>query len=294
LSGACCDGCDYRPSSRICDVAAQSRYTCYWGTGCGDDVGFQERDRYCTGSSASCPSSGNLGGWYPQPATVQDACTGSEQCAGGDPTCNYEYCACVAYCGDLICDPPCGEDQYNCVGDCGYDITVETRIDVLDIAIAGVDLDLDGVVKTTDGSGLTVYRITSDPHDITTEDPIGPRPFSHFWDHDANVDCNEDDPFDTADNPYTFNMGTCDRTMTAWYKVFTRIENSTGNPNFIDYNGFTISGYLLREDSNAPHITTNIDLEYYDGSYVLLKVQKLEQHSFQAIGFMLARLVKET
>ena len=85
-SGTCCDGCDYKSSSTVCDTDADCEYGCPWGTSCGDDVGERCRDRYCSGSSASC--NGSLGSW--KSWSVADSCSAMETCAYGDGSCNYD------------------------------------------------------------------------------------------------------------------------------------------------------------------------------------------------------------
>jgi len=132
-----------------------------------------------------------------------------------------------------------------------------------------VKITVDGNTKYTDSSGIVTYSLSPGSHSITAEDPTNGRPFSHFWDHDKNVDCNQNDPLDTPSNPYTFTMASCQRTITVWYKVFTYIKNSAGQKGAIDFDGSKISGYLLREDDKPLHYPggTTIKLYYYDGSW---------------------------
>jgi len=258
------------------DLLSECALSCTW-QGCGTDAcpadgcyGLEDRtypatcDQTCSGGSCQpCTCS---------PITSVD-CSLNANLDGDALPCN---CDCDGYdvpettangnCADGK-DNDCDGNQDSNDPNCAQALTVDTRIDVLNTIISGVTVNVDGDVKTSDGSGIATYLLAQGAHSISVEDPTGSRPFSHFWDHDANVDCVEDDPFDTADNPLSFNMAACTRTITAWYKVFTHFENSTGIWNSIDYDGYTVSGYLLREDNNPLHYEGNIQLEYFDGSW---------------------------
>jgi hypothetical protein len=76
----------------------------------------------------------------------------------------------------------------------GYTLTVEARIDKLDTVMQNVRVTVDGVTKYS----TATYSLAAGSHSISAEDPTGSRPFSHFYDHDANADCNQNDPYDTA------------------------------------------------------------------------------------------------
>jgi uncharacterized protein (TIGR02145 family) len=84
-SGACCDGCNYRPSSYVCDSTYQTDYGCPWGTGCGDDVGVRYKTRKCSGSSSSC--NGTISAWGSY--STYDNCASTETCTNNDSSCNY-------------------------------------------------------------------------------------------------------------------------------------------------------------------------------------------------------------
>jgi hypothetical protein len=149
-----------------------------------------------------------------------------------------------------------------------YTLTVETKIDVLFTSLPNIKVNVSNNVKYTDNSGIATYSLSPGTYTITAENFVGNnRPFSHFWDHDKNVDCNQNDALDTSTNPYTFTMASCERTITIWYKVFTHFENSAHTQGEIDYDGTKISGYLLREDNQPLHIDVSISLSYYDGSW---------------------------
>ena len=189
-------------------------------------------------------------------------CTSSctwQDCGSTDESCYCENGQCKACPSGYKCS------NYECVEE-KYTLTVETRIDVLDKPLHGVKVTVDGITKYSDGAEVT-YSLRPGSHTITAEDPAGSRPFSHFWDHDANVDCNQNDPYDTDNNPYTFTMDSCQRTITVWYKVFTHFENSAGESGKIDYDGYKISGYLLREDGKPLHYSATVKLYYYDTSW---------------------------
>jgi hypothetical protein len=151
-----------------------------------------------------------------------------------------------------------------------YLLTVDTMTDVTNAILSGVDITVGGVTKTTDASGIVRFNITQGNILITAESPFGTRPFSHFWDHDANVDCTQDDPLDISSNPYSFNTNNCDRDITTWYKAFTYFENSGGTQDEIDYDGAKISGYLFREDDNPLHYDGIVNLYYFDGIWVFI------------------------
>jgi hypothetical protein len=132
-SGPCCDGCNYRSSTYVCDTWTETDYGCPWGTDCGDDVGVRTRTnkRYCSGTSASCNGTVSYGSWSSW--SVADNCSSDEKCADNDPTCNYDSrCAVTEYlnCGyDANCNDVCGwynkscirvEDQFDRVGYYNY------------------------------------------------------------------------------------------------------------------------------------------------------------------------------
>lgn len=98
-SGACCDGCNYFPSTTICAATVAYEYLCSGGTACGADAYVREQHRYCSGSSAACD--GTLAWTTP---TVIDDCTSTETCAPGDSTCNTTAsCSCACTVG-ACCD----------------------------------------------------------------------------------------------------------------------------------------------------------------------------------------------
>ena len=72
-SGPCCDGCYFLSSSTVC----ATEYRCT-SSGCG--AAYQKRDRYCSGSSASCD--GSWTSWQ----TIQD-CSSKEKCYLTSPHC---------------------------------------------------------------------------------------------------------------------------------------------------------------------------------------------------------------
>jgi hypothetical protein len=110
-----------------------------------------------------------------------------------------------------------------------------------------VNVNVSGVVKPTNASGIAEFDLIQGlVYSINVDDPfmdvLGPRPFSHFWDHDCN-DTNAGLSKDTESNPYTFTMHGRERDISAFYKTFTKMNN-------LNYNSGVISGKLQNE-SNA-------------------------------------------
>jgi hypothetical protein len=86
-SGVCCDGCDYRPPSYVCDGQYSIDYGCPDGEGNsypGSDVYKRVKKRYCSGSSSSC--TGSISDWFNW--VVYDSCSSDEYCTEDDPSCN--------------------------------------------------------------------------------------------------------------------------------------------------------------------------------------------------------------
>jgi len=96
-SGVCCDGCDYRPSTYVCESNAEVKYVCA-GTDCGDDVYRQKKDRYCDGVSSGC--NGSLSSWS-SPSVYTD-CDNTETCSPGSSSC----VSCLGPAGDI---PSCSD-----------------------------------------------------------------------------------------------------------------------------------------------------------------------------------------
>lgn len=112
-SGACCDGCNYRPSSYTCNSNLQTDYSCYWGTACGNDVGVRYFRQNCTGTSSTCSGTTYWTGY-----SVSDYCGSTEKCIEDVSTCSYaSTCDCV--CSSGVCCDGCNyrPSGYDC-GDC--------------------------------------------------------------------------------------------------------------------------------------------------------------------------------
>lgn len=111
-SGPCCDGCNFRPSTYICQT--NTELSCHWGTDCGSDVAQRTQNRYCSGMSASC--NGAYDSWSDY--TVSIDCAPNQNCstASSVPTCvlNLACGACVHTCsiGQTRCE---GGRIYNCI-----------------------------------------------------------------------------------------------------------------------------------------------------------------------------------
>ncbi|MBU4022951.1 hypothetical protein KJ591_01150, partial [Patescibacteria group bacterium] len=98
-SGDCCDGCNYRSSSYVCNTWTQYNYQCT-GTACGNDAQSQSRTntQKCTGSSASCTGSITYG-TYSSWSTIDDCSLTTEKCT----TDNSTYASCYS---DASCSVP--------------------------------------------------------------------------------------------------------------------------------------------------------------------------------------------
>ena len=98
-TGVCCDGCNYWPSSYVCDSQYAVDYGCPDGEGypyCGADVKKRYKTQKCSGSEdTTCTGSVSDWGSY----TLHDDCTSTETCADDDSTCNYTA-ACDITCSD--------------------------------------------------------------------------------------------------------------------------------------------------------------------------------------------------
>jgi hypothetical protein len=114
-SGACCDGCNYRPSSYVCDSTYQTDYGCPWGTGCGDDVGVRYKTRKCSGSSSSC--NGTISAWGSY--STYDNCASTETCTNNDSSCNYTP-SCNCDCTSGACCDGCNYRPSSYVCDSTY------------------------------------------------------------------------------------------------------------------------------------------------------------------------------
>lgn len=88
-SGACCDGCNYRPSTWICATGKKIQYGCPWGLSCGSDVGVRVKKelRYCSGNSSNCDGKIVNLGWSDW--KVADSCSPNEVCSVGNKFCHY-------------------------------------------------------------------------------------------------------------------------------------------------------------------------------------------------------------
>jgi len=166
-------------------------------------------------------------------------------------------------------------------------LTVETQVDATGLSLSNVQLTIDGNSNSTNSSGLIELMLVSGSHTIKVNN-VGTRIFSHFWDHDCD-DINEGWYLDTFGWPIfgTYNFEIFDRTqeITLFYKTFTKITDTAGNPNTFEYDGSTIKGKLLDENNNAivpgpgnyhpvcedssgRHavvVDKNVTLEYFDG-----------------------------
>ena len=108
-SGVCCDGCNYRPSSYICNSNLQTDYSCPWGTGCGNDVGVRHLQQYCSGSSTTCNGATSWTGY----SLYDDCITTSERCVEDVSSCTPD-----ASCAGTVCTPN------GCNGNCPAGCTV--------------------------------------------------------------------------------------------------------------------------------------------------------------------------
>jgi hypothetical protein len=155
-------------------------------------------------------------------------------------------------------------------------LNVQTRIDDIDLPISNVQVTLDGSTRSS-LNGEASYVMIPGSHILTSQLQVAGRPFTHFWDHDYDNNCNELGAGynDTANNPHTFTSGFCNRTITALYKVFTAFTNST-NPaqptGMLNFTGSMISGYLFKENASGSFVNplpnpATVELSYYNGTW---------------------------
>ncbi len=174
-------------------------------------------------------------------------------------------------------------------------LTVMTfRDDSTSTPVQNVSVTFDGTTKSSGIPGIAEFLIKGTNHNLIVEDPKGNRPFSHFWDSDC--DQNYINYYlDNISNPFNFKTWDRDRNITAFYKSFTNITNSSGANNAFDYDytGYAISGKLLDERGmlimyhpitgqyRTKHdicedptrrldnifVNRNVSLQYFDGSW---------------------------
>ena len=89
-TGPCCDGCNYRLSSYVCNDEVTTDFKCA-GSSCGDDAQKMTQVRYCSGSSAQCNGSTSWGEW-----TTHENCGSDEKCDSDNET--YSSCSTNASC----------------------------------------------------------------------------------------------------------------------------------------------------------------------------------------------------
>lgn len=90
ISGPCCDGCYYKPSTVGCNFEFQTEYGCPWGLGCSVDVGRKTRTKlqYCSGISSQC--NGRWSDWLDfSDWVISDYCSSNEVCVAGNTQCQY-------------------------------------------------------------------------------------------------------------------------------------------------------------------------------------------------------------
>ena len=84
-SGLCCDGCNYKPDTDVCNTHYATDYGCPDGTGCGQDVKVRYKQQYCPGDGPDCTGDvdASWGSW-----SLADNCETWETCTDDDSTCN--------------------------------------------------------------------------------------------------------------------------------------------------------------------------------------------------------------
>jgi hypothetical protein len=149
-------------------------------------------------------------------------------------------------------------------------------VDYIDVPINNVQVTFDGSTNTVNGAAVYVMPFGS--HSISTQNLVGNRFFTHFWDHDYDNNCNEAalGYNDTANNPHTFASSfSCNRTITDWYKVLTAFKNSSSTTQpvgTLNFTGSMITGYLLRENTtlslvDAMPYDAQVEISYNDSAW---------------------------
>ncbi|MDI6825827.1 MAG: hypothetical protein QMD36_01370 [Candidatus Aenigmarchaeota archaeon] len=170
---------------------------------------------------------------------------------------------------------------------CKHPLAVEALVDVVDKPLEGLRIKVNGESKSTDSSGIAFFKLTPGTFGVEVEMTKDSRYFSHFWDHDCD---GFDNWLDISSNPYSFEMRERTRTITAFYRAFTKIEG-------LSYNGSYIEGKLLDENGNPllklgyacrscgnckmEDIDRKVSFEYYDGDWHFISiVDALDDGSF--------------
>ncbi|MDI6826255.1 MAG: hypothetical protein QMD36_03615, partial [Candidatus Aenigmarchaeota archaeon] len=188
----------------------------------------------------------------------------------------------------------CSDVDYKIKIYCGYEtpptyvLTVETLVERYNIPLSDVEVTVPGVgTKKTDESGIAQFDLAPGPSKkISVPVTSNYRNFSHFWDHDCDS-TNLNWYLDTDGSPvnsnreFTFEMYKRPRTITAYYKINTEIDDLN-----YDVTKAVIAGKLFDEGkqgllerfSSHPtcsgdgveyrHPNRNVKLYYWDGSWI--------------------------
>ncbi len=107
-SGACCDGCNYKSSSYVCDSHYGSYfYACPTGQCLASDVERKDKSRYCSGSSTLCNGNTEWNDWE-----YYDGCGPSEFCDADNGGYSPFSCSTAECSSGDCCDSTCGVYEY--------------------------------------------------------------------------------------------------------------------------------------------------------------------------------------
>ena len=161
---------------------------------------------------------------------------------------------------------------------CPCKLTVFTFEEIPNSPIPNVNVTLDSLPPNlTDASGKTEFLVMPGSHslmvDLLQGDLIIPR-LGHFRD----ADCSQATKNQYQDVPggggtYSFSMYDRDKNITAFYRTFAKLTDTSGNVNTFEYNGTYIKGKLL-ENGNTVLLASK---DYYSSCGTTLATRNIDR-----------------
>ncbi len=112
-SGACCDGCHYKPVSFVCNDNLGIENGCPWGSGTGSNVGVRYLQQRCSGSSDACSGQQVYSEWQIKEDCGEDEACINGECVNVEPCQSNSDCPANHYCSN----GDCKEHVFPCDGD---------------------------------------------------------------------------------------------------------------------------------------------------------------------------------